>query len=70
MEERVVGIRDRGEPELVWLLEHPPLYTAGTSAAADELFDPARLPGLRRRPRRPLHLPWAGPAHRLRACST
>ena len=44
MEQRVVGIRDRGEPELVWLLEHPPLYTAGTSAAADELLDPARFP--------------------------
>lgn len=26
--------------ELVWLLEHPPVYTAGTSAAADELLDP------------------------------
>ena len=27
-------------PELIWLLEHPPVYTAGTSAAADELLDP------------------------------
>jgi lipoyl(octanoyl) transferase len=27
-------------PELVWLLEHPPVYTAGTSAAGDELLDP------------------------------
>ena len=27
-------------PELVWLLEHPPVYTAGTSAAQDELLDP------------------------------
>jgi lipoyl(octanoyl) transferase len=44
MEQRVAGIRDRGEPELVWLLEHPPLYTAGTSAAADELLDPTRFP--------------------------
>ncbi|BEV02385.1 lipoyl(octanoyl) transferase LipB [Novosphingobium olei] len=26
--------------ELIWLLEHPPVYTAGTSAAADELLDP------------------------------
>lgn len=26
--------------ELVWLLEHPPVYTAGTSAAADEMLDP------------------------------
>ncbi|TCK27918.1 lipoyl(octanoyl) transferase [Ancylobacter aquaticus] len=30
--------------ELVWLLEHPPLYTAGTSARAEDLVDPARLP--------------------------
>lgn len=27
-------------PELIWLLEHPPVYTAGTSAAAEELLDP------------------------------
>jgi lipoyl(octanoyl) transferase len=44
MEERVAAIRDRGAPELVWLLEHPPLYTAGTSAAPDELLDAARFP--------------------------
>ena len=42
MEERVGAIRDRGAPELVWLLEHPPLYTAGTSAAPEELIDPGR----------------------------
>ena len=44
MEERVGAIRDQGEPELVWLLEHPPLYTAGTSASPDELLDEARFP--------------------------
>ena len=44
MEERVTAIRDHGAPELVWLLEHPPLYTAGTSAAPDELLDAARFP--------------------------
>lgn len=44
MERRVGEIRDQGLPELVWLLEHPPLYTAGTSAAEDELLDPARFP--------------------------
>ena len=32
MEERVAAIRAGTAPELVWLLEHPPLYTAGTSA--------------------------------------
>ncbi len=30
--------------ELVWLLEHPPLYTAGTSACVEELIDAARFP--------------------------
>ena len=30
--------------ELVWLLEHPPLYTAGVSAGAEELLDPGRFP--------------------------
>jgi lipoyl(octanoyl) transferase len=44
MEERVGAIRDRDAPELVWLLEHPPLYTAGTSAAPEELIDPGRFP--------------------------
>ncbi len=32
MECRAAAIRDGSAPELVWLLEHPPLYTAGTSA--------------------------------------
>jgi len=44
MERRVASIRDGGAAELVWLLEHPPLYTAGTSARAEDLLDPARLP--------------------------
>ncbi len=35
----------RGEAgECVWLVEHPPLYTAGTSASPDELTDPGRFP--------------------------
>jgi lipoyl(octanoyl) transferase len=44
MERRIAAIRDEGAPELVWLLEHPPLYTAGTSARPEDLLDPARLP--------------------------
>ncbi len=44
MEARAAAIRDQGAPELVWLLEHPPLYTAGTSADAAELLDPQALP--------------------------
>jgi lipoyl(octanoyl) transferase len=43
MEARVAAIRTGSAPELVWLLEHPPLYTAGTSAAPGELLD-ARFP--------------------------
>jgi len=44
MEARVVAIAAGEAPELVWLLEHPPLYTAGTSAAPDELKEPDRFP--------------------------
>src|SRR5262249_1572664 len=44
MERRVAAIRAGSASELVWLLEHPPLYTAGTSARDDELLDPQRLP--------------------------
>ena len=43
MEERVAAIADGQAPELVWLLEHPPLYTAGTSAQPQDLVD-ARFP--------------------------
>lgn len=43
MEARAAAIRDNGARELVWLVEHPPLYTAGTSADAAELLD-ARFP--------------------------
>jgi lipoyl(octanoyl) transferase len=44
MEQRVADIRDHGAPELVWLLQHPPLYTAGTSADPAELLSPDRFP--------------------------
>lgn len=40
MEARNAAIAEGAERELVWLLEHPPVYTAGTSAAAPELIDP------------------------------
>jgi len=40
MERRNAAIAEGSAPELVWLLEHPPVYTAGTSAAAGELLDP------------------------------
>jgi lipoyl(octanoyl) transferase len=44
MEARVADIRAGAAPELVWLLEHPPLYTAGTSARPCDLLEPGRLP--------------------------
>ena len=47
MEARAAAIRDEGAAELIWLLEHPPLYTAGTSAVASELLAPDRFPVFR-----------------------
>ena len=44
MERRADAIRLGDAPELVWLLEHPPLYTAGTSADPTELFNPQGFP--------------------------
>src|SRR5437868_170664 len=44
MERRVAAIRAGTAPELVWLLEHPPLYTAGTSAREEDLLEPQYLP--------------------------
>lgn len=43
MEGRVADIRENAKNELVWLLEHPPLYTAGTSADDSDLLD-SRFP--------------------------
>jgi lipoyl(octanoyl) transferase len=43
MDARVAAIATGAAPELIWLLEHPPLYTAGTSARATDLVD-ARFP--------------------------
>jgi lipoyl(octanoyl) transferase len=40
MEARVAAIAAGGLPELVWLLEHPPLYTSGTSGTTGDLLDP------------------------------
>ena len=47
MEARVAAIRAGTAPERVWLVEHPPLYTAGTSARAEELIAPDRFPTFR-----------------------
>jgi lipoyl(octanoyl) transferase len=47
MEARAGAIADGEAGELVWLLEHPPLYTAGVSAKAADLLDPGRFPVFR-----------------------
>jgi len=44
MEARAAAVRDGSAPELVWFLEHPPLFTAGTSADPAELFNPMGFP--------------------------
>jgi lipoyl(octanoyl) transferase len=44
MHARAAAIRAGAASELVWLLEHPPLFTAGTSAAEDELLNPMHFP--------------------------
>jgi len=44
MEARALDVREGGAAELVWLLEHPPLFTAGTSADPAELFNPQNFP--------------------------
>lgn len=43
MEARAEAIAAGKAPECIWLLEHPPLYTAGTSARAEDLRDPQRF---------------------------
>ncbi|MDX2258832.1 MAG: lipoyl(octanoyl) transferase LipB [Hyphomicrobiaceae bacterium] len=44
MEARAVAIADGAAREAIWLVEHPALYTAGTSARRADLIDPDRLP--------------------------
>ena len=47
MEARAAAIAAGNASELVWLLEHPPLYTAGTSARPGDLLQPDRFPVFR-----------------------
>ena len=44
MEARATAIAAGEAEECIWLVEHPPLYTAGTSARAEDLTDPERFP--------------------------
>ncbi|MEZ5995249.1 MAG: lipoyl(octanoyl) transferase LipB [Hyphomonadaceae bacterium] len=47
MEARAAAIAAGEAGELIWLLEHPPLYTAGVSAKDEDLLDPDRFPVFR-----------------------
>lgn len=63
MEARVAAIRAGSRPELLWTLEHPPLYTAGTSADDGDLLDPGGLPVYRTG--RGGRFTWHGPGQRV-----
>jgi lipoyl(octanoyl) transferase len=63
MESRVAAIRAGEAPELIWCLEHPPLYTAGTSAEDSELLDLKGLPVYRTG--RGGRTTWHGPGQRV-----
>jgi lipoyl(octanoyl) transferase len=63
MEARVAAIRAGEAPELVWLLEHPPLYTAGASARSQDLLAPDALPVFPTR--RGGRYTWHGPGQRV-----
>jgi lipoyl(octanoyl) transferase len=47
MDRHALAVREGAADELLWFLEHPPLYTAGTSAADNELLTPERFPVFR-----------------------
>src|SRR3546814_3464034 len=47
MEGHAEAIRTAGANERIWLVEHPPVYTAGTSAKPSDLVDPGRFPVFR-----------------------
>ncbi len=66
MQERAARIAAGSAAELVWLLEHPPIYTAGTSARDERAAGARPLSRASDRPRRAPHLPWVRTAHRLR----
>lgn len=66
MEREAAAIAAGAADELVWLVEHPPLYTAGTSANAADLVTPDRFPVFFDRSGRRIHLSWSGAAGRLR----
>ncbi|MGB3553946.1 MAG: lipoyl(octanoyl) transferase LipB [Jannaschia sp.] len=66
MEARVAGILAGTAAEALWLLEHPPLYTAGTSADPADLRDPDRFPVFEAR--RGGQYTYHGPGQRVVYC--
>jgi len=63
MESRVADIIAGNASEAIWLLEHPPLYTAGTSANDSDLTDPNRFPV--HKSKRGGQYTYHGPGHRV-----
>ena len=63
MKETVVAIREDGASEAVWLLEHSPIYTGGTSAKDEDLFAPLSVPSLK--VGRGGQWTWHGPGQRV-----
>jgi lipoyl(octanoyl) transferase len=63
MEARATAIAEGRAGEAIWLLEHPPLYTAGTSARTEDLTDPHRFPV--HRTRRGGQYTYHGPGQRV-----
>lgn len=63
MEARAAAVRAGAAEELLWLLEHPALYTAGTSAKPEDLLAPGRLPVFQAR--RGGEYTWHGPGQRV-----
>ena len=66
MEARVAGIAEGRAPEAVWLLEHPALYTAGTSARAEDISNPLGFPVFEAR--RGGQYTYHGPGQRVIYC--
>ncbi|GIT92311.1 octanoyltransferase [Jannaschia pagri] len=66
MEHRVESIIEGSAAEAIWLLEHPPLYTAGTSAKLEDLKDPDRFPV--HQARRGGQYTYHGPGQRVAYC--
>ena len=63
MEARAEAIARSEAGELIWLVEHPPIYTAGTSAKMRDLTDPDRFPV--HRTRRGGQFTYHGPGQRV-----